>query len=193
MLPQQDHRLILIKHSLPEIVPSIPAKHWRLSTTGRQRCKQLAAQLRVYLPGVFITSDEPKAQETGEIVANILDTRCTTALDLHEHDRSNEGFFPNKEQFDNRVARFFARAQTQVFGQETADEAHARFATAISNAISQHPELNIAIVAHGTVITLFVARACGLQPFPLWKRLDLPSFVVLSLPAYHLRSIVESV
>ena len=192
-MPQQENHLILIKHSLPEIVPSIPANQWHLSPMGRQRCEQLAAQLEVYSPEVFVTSNEPKAQETGEIVAKILDTHCATAPNLHEHDRSNEGYFPTKEQFDNRVALFFANAQTLVFGQETADNAHARFSNAVSTVIKQYPEHTIAVVAHGTVITLFVARACGLQPFPLWKRLDLPSFVVLSLPAYHLGTILESV
>ena len=192
-MPQQENRLILIKHSLPEIVPSIPANQWRLSAAGRLRCERLAVSLKAYSPGVLVTSNEPKAQETGEIVAKILDTHCTTAPDLHEHDRSNEGFFPTKEQFDSRVALFFAQAQALVFGRETADDAHARFANAVSTAITQYPERTIAIVAHGTVITLFVARACGLQPFPLWKRLDLPSFVVLTLPDLHLQTVVEGV
>ena len=192
-MPQQENHLILVKHSLPEIVPSIPAKQWHLSATGRQRCEELAVQLKVFTPDVIITSHEPKAQETGQTVAKILGTPCTTAPNLHEHDRTNEKYVPTKEQFENRVARFFAHAQTLVFGQETADDAHARFASAVSIAITHNPGRTVAIVAHGTVITLFLARACGLQPFPLWKRLGLPSFAVLSLPAFNLRAIVESV
>ena len=174
-------------------MPSLPAKQWRLSAAGRQRCEQLAVRLKPYSPDVFITSDEPKAQETGEIVAKALETHCTTAPNLHEHDRRNEGFFPAKEQFDNRVALLFAEAQALVFGRETADDAHARFANAVSTAIAQHPGRTVAIVAHGTVITLFVARACGLKPFPLWKRLDLPSFVVLTLPGIQLDEVVGGV
>lgn len=190
---KQESHLVLVKHSLPEIVPSIPAKQWHLSSTGRQRCDQLAVRLKEHSPDILITSDEPKAQETGQIVAKLLGTPCTTAPDFHEHDRSNEKYVPTKEQFENRVARFFLHPQRLVFGQETADDAHARFANAISTTITQHPGRTIAIVAHGTVITLFVARACGLQPFPLWKRLDLPSFVVLTLPNLHLKQIVDCV
>lgn len=192
-MPQQENHLILIKHSLPEIVPSIPANQWHLSPTGRQRCEQLAAQLDVYSPEVFVTSNEPKAQETAQIVAKILGRSCTTALNLHEHDRSNEMYFPTKKQFEDRVALFFAHVHTLVFGQETAADAHARFASAMSTEIARHPGRTVAIVAHGTVITLFVARACGLQPFPLWKRLGLPSFVVLTLPNLHLKQIVDCV
>lgn len=192
-MPEQKNHLILIRHSLPKIVPDIPAKQWHLSSTGRQRCEQLAVRLKDLSPDILIASDEPKAQETGQIVAELLGTPCTTAPNFHEHDRSNEEYFPTKEQFENRVARFFLHPQRLVFGQETADDAHARFANAVSTAITQHPTGTVAIVAHGTVITLFVARACGLQPFPLWKRLDLPSFVVLTLPSHHLKQIVDCV
>jgi broad specificity phosphatase PhoE len=48
--------------------------------------------------------------------------------------------------------------------------------------VESHPNQNLAIVAHGTVISLFVSRLTNADPFLLWKRLGLPSFVVLSLP-----------
>lgn len=48
--------LILIKHSLPEIVDGIPAHEWKLSEVGRDRAKQLAQQLTEYQPKVIISS-----------------------------------------------------------------------------------------------------------------------------------------
>ena len=192
-MAQQENHLILIKHSLPEIVPGLPANQWCLSTTGRQRCARLATQLKVYAPNVLVTSHEPKAQETGQIAAKTLSIPCMTAPNLHEHDRRNVEFFPTKEQFEERVAQFFTHPQTLVFGQETADDAHARFAEAVSLVITKHAGRTVAIVGHGTVITLFVARASGIQPFPLWKRLGLPSLVVLKLPSLHLHQILDSV
>lgn len=192
-MPRQESHLILVKHSLPEIVPSIPAKQWHLSSTGRQRCEQLAVRLKEHSPDILITSDEPKAQETGQIVANLLGTPCTTAPNFHEHDRSNVEHFPAEEQFDKRVAHFFAHPHCLVFGQETADDAHARFADAVSTAITQYPTRTVAIVAHGTIISLFVARACGIEPFSLWKRLGLPSYVTLTIPDLHLEQVVVAV
>lgn len=38
---------------------------------------------------------------------------------------------------------------------------------------------------------LYVARATGLEPFTLWKRLGLPSFVVLTFPQYEIIRVVE--
>ncbi len=46
-------RLILVKHSLPEIVPALPANEWRLSEGGRPRCRVLAERLAAYSP--FVT------------------------------------------------------------------------------------------------------------------------------------------
>ena len=64
-------------------------------------------------------------------------------------------------------------------GTESADYAHARFLAAVRAAQSESPGEDIAVVAHGTVITLLVSRANGLEPYPLWERLGLPSVLVL--------------
>ena len=185
-------KLILVRHSLPEISPSLPAKQWSLSEAGRQRCRPLANRLAALAPDVIVTSDEPKAMETGRIVAALLGKPLKTAQGLHEHDRSNVAF-ESTEWFEAAVARFFAEPGRLVFGNETADQAHRRFSEAVANVLEEHPEQNVAIVAHGTVMTLFVARTGGLEPFPFWKRLGLPAFVVLSRPKFDLVRVVERV
>ncbi len=63
---------------------------------------------------------------------------------------------------------------------------------ALAGVMERHAHENIAVVAHGTVITLFVARAAGIEPFALWRRLGLPSFIVLSLPALAVQEIIDS-
>jgi broad specificity phosphatase PhoE len=182
-----------VKHSLPKIVPELPANLWHLSDEGRLRCKTLAERLSIRRPDVIVTSLEPKAAETGKIVANILGKPFETAEGLHEHDRSNVGFSKSKGQFEAQVALFFENPASLVLGKETADETHRRFSKAVASVVERHPSGNIAIVAHGTVITLLVTRTTGLQPFPFWRGLGLPSFVVLSLPEFELLAVVEDV
>jgi broad specificity phosphatase PhoE len=186
-------QLVLIRHSQPEIVPGVPASGWRLSDTGRDRCRALADRLVAYDLAAVVASREPKAVETGQIVARALGLPFETAADLHEHDRPNVGLLADEEQFQARVASVFEHPGELVFGRETADEAHVRFTTAIANVMAQHPRGNLAVVTHGTVMTLFVARAAGLDPVPFWKRFGLPAFVVLSLPGFGLVEVVESV
>ncbi|CAN5257619.1 hypothetical protein BH18CHL2_BH18CHL2_01900 [soil metagenome] len=52
-----------------------------------------------------------------------------------------------------------------------------RFAAAVDALDSEGDRI---IVAHGTVIALYVSRVAGIDPYSLWQSLGLPSYVVLS-------------
>jgi broad specificity phosphatase PhoE len=184
--------LVLVKHSLPTREPGVPAAQWPLSAEGQQRCGPLAAQLAAYTPATLVSSTELKAQETTALVAARLGLPWTTAPDLHEHDRTGVGWLPEGK-LDRRVAAFFAHPAELVFGRETAAAALTRFQAAVTAVLSQRPQGNVLIVAHGTVITLFVAACAGVEPISFWHRLGLPSFVVLSLPDLVLRRTVPEV
>src|SRR5690606_15956839 len=92
----------------------------------------------------------------------------------------------NTETFHANVQEMFANPSTLVFGRETADEAFARFNEGLAKVLRKASCENAVVVCHGTVISLFVARMTGTDPFPLWVRLGLPSFVVLEGPNYKL-------
>lgn len=174
--------IIFFRHSLPSIDPAIPACEWHLSEEGRQRCYRLAAQLPGFHPQIIISSLEPKAIETAQIVAERLDLPYETAQDLHEHVRVGENY-STVEDFEASVKVFFEQPHHLVFGSETADQAHCRFAQAITDVNEKYPGHNpIVIVSHGTVISLFVSRVYGIDPFNLWKALKLPCIVILSSP-----------
>ena len=184
--------LILVKHSLPEIVSMIPAREWRLSQSGQVRCKLLTERLALYLPDVVISSVEPKAVETAQIVALQLKKPFRTFEGLHEHDRTDVDFL-DKEQFEAKVSDFFVHPDRLVFGKETANQAVERFSKALASVEVEHPNKNIVVVAHRTVITLFVERFNDVEAFSFWKKLGLPSFVLLSLPHHKLVKTVEGV
>ena len=185
-------KLILVKHSLPDVSPSQPASGWPLSDEGRRRCIPLADRLARYRPAHLATSSEPKAISTAEIISDGLGTPFEVTQGLHEHDRSNEPFVEAKE-FESAVASFFDRPNELVMGRETASQAEMRFGEAVRSILSEHTADNVVIVAHGTVITLYVAQHTGVEPLPLWRRLGLPSFVVLSLPDLGMLDVIERV
>jgi broad specificity phosphatase PhoE len=187
-----ERKLVLVRHALPEFVVGLPASEWQLSDEGRRRCQRLADRLAAYDLAAVITSTEPKAVETGQIVADSLALPLETAPGLHEHERGVVTATGDHGAFQAQVSRLFEQPDELVFGTETADQAHARFATAVAAVIERHPHRNLAIVAHGTVITLFIARAAGLDPVPFWQSLGLPAFAVLSLPDLHLLEVIEN-
>jgi broad specificity phosphatase PhoE len=186
-------KLSLVRHSVPDMVQGIPASQWHLSAEGRRRCEALAEMLAPYEPAIVVTSQEPKAVETGQIVASILSLPWETVPGLHEHERSNAGFAGTHEQFVKQVSRLFKHPGELVFGSETADQAYERFAQAVTSNLERYASGNLAIVTHGTVMTLFIARANRFDPAPFWKSLGLPAFAVLSVPGFRLLQTVKQV
>ena len=98
-------KLILVKHSQPQMDPFMPAREWHFSEEGRLRYLPLADKLAEYKPGVIVASMEPKATEMAQIVAKRLDKPFEVAEGLHEHDRSNIPFY-SPQVFDAAVAAF---------------------------------------------------------------------------------------
>src|SRR5262245_37413984 len=108
--------LILVKHSLPTVVPELPPSTWRLSETGKRRAHLLSAHLSSYPPEVIVTSTELKAIETGQIVAAAMRVRCETAIGLHEHERDASTFQADSAAWEATVAAFFARPSELLLG-----------------------------------------------------------------------------
>ena len=175
------NKLILVKHSFPEILPEIPASEWHLSAEGCQRCQVLADELAGLDPDLIFSSQEHKAEETAQIIAQQLIKPLFIVPGLHEHERKTVRF-TSDEQFEASVKEFFEQPDGLVFGEETAVQCLNRFSSAVNQLLSKNRDQNLVVVSHGTVITLFVANNCGIEPFSFWSRLDLPSFIVLSLP-----------
>jgi broad specificity phosphatase PhoE len=192
-LSERERKLILVKHAMPEIVPGRPPSSWLLSEAGMKSCRPLAERLREHGPEIIVTSTEPKANETGLRVSSALGIPFESAPDLHETLRDTVAFHDNPDEWQVSISRFFDHPDELVLGEETAEQATQRFTAAVDVVLARHPEQTIAIVCHGTVISLYVARMSGIDPFPLWQRLGLPAFVVLSRPQGDILEVVDEI
>lgn len=182
-------KLILVKHSLPAIEPAQPSADWQLSAEGLRRCERLAALLAPYLPAALICSREPKARATATALAERWGLAYAVADGLEEQHRRSAPFGSSAE-FQQALRELFARPSELVYGEETADAAEARFAAALEDALAQHPGQNLVVVAHGTVIALYLGRRTDLDGFTLWERLGLPSFAVLDQASHVVEQLV---
>lgn len=188
--PNRPH-IVLVKHSLPEVAPARPRREWHLSDEGRSRCGRLADRLRRYEPRLIASSPESKALETATLLGSALGTIEPALIDdLREQD--DEGLpFLDEPSFKRAARAFFLRPADPVFGRETADEAFERFAAAV-DALGA-PNRTTLVVAHGRVISLFVAHRARIEAYPLWLRLGLPSFVVMDPSGRSVIEVVEGV
>lgn len=174
--------LVFIRHSQSQPDPAIPASQWRLTGEGRRRCHRLAEKLRPYNLDLIVTSAEPKAIETGELAAQKLGIPWRVRENLHEQARETAPFFETEAEFMETVASLFARPVELVFGEETGLEARDRFARAVESIMAAYPQENVAIVTHGTVLSLFASQYTGQAVLSFWQSLGMPAIIAFSYP-----------
>lgn len=131
--------------------------------------------------------------ETATLVGQELGLPVELVDGLHEHERRDTALLGDAE-FATAVKELFARPHDLVLGRETAAAALARFDAAVSAVLTAVPATDdVVIVSHGTVISLYVAAHSGVDGWDLWRRLGLPSLVVLDRDDLELDRVIESV
>jgi broad specificity phosphatase PhoE len=184
--------LVLVKHALPVFQAERPPAQWSLGPEGEVQARVLAERLRGFMPLRLISSPEPKALRTCELVAEALGAPMKTIDDLRELDRPAWPWMEPAEHERVNAEVFTARYQ-RVLGRESADQALSRFDAAVRSELDVADSRNLVVVAHGTVISLFVGRYGGIDEFELWRRLQCPSFVVMAGADLVVREVEERV
>ena len=182
--------LILVRHALPNIDPDVPSADWTLSVPGREAAAKLAKALTCYSPKVVLSGPEPKVIGTAEIIAEHFGVRARMVPALAEHARRSAGYVSQAD-FEAAVGLLFARPAQVVYGEESADIAYERFASAMDRELAVQDNDSVLAVTGGTVISLFISRRGGISPFPLWRSLRMPTALVVNcenwkiLASYH--------
>lgn len=178
---------------MPQVDVETPGHLWRLRPEGVAGASALAERLVFarYAPTRVVASLEPKATQTGSIIAERLRLPFATVDGLHEHDRRATGFL-SSDVFAARMRDLFAHQDTVVFGNESGSAALARFAKAVDQIVGEETG-DVVVVSHGTVMSLFVASRAHVDASELWAVLGLPSYVSLELPNYRIVEIVATI
>ncbi|MBU1376531.1 MAG: histidine phosphatase family protein [Alphaproteobacteria bacterium] len=166
--------LILVRHGRPVIDRDIPPPQWGLCPEGRDAVAALAEKLIPFGAEAAISSPEPKALQTAEIIGQRLGLAVEVEHGLHEHKRSHVSFGTEAE-FRQRIAQVFANPTVPAPGGESAEQACDRLATTLA----KHTVRPLIAVTHGTVLSLYVARLLGLDAHDLWRNLHTPDAFVL--------------
>lgn len=181
--------LVLVKHALPVADSSKPAKEWLLAAEGELQSERLAKRLRVFAPLRLLTSPEPKASATARLVGAELGVGVSECDGLREFDRPRLPLV-SKAEHERQNAPIFSNMTRPVLGAESGQAARERFSAAVHTELAKTTTQNLVVIAHGTVISLFVAAHNQIDAFELWKELKCTSFVVLDAPSFSLREVV---
>lgn len=173
-------KLLLIRHSQSAVTPGLAPSQWPLTEEGRQRCGPFALHVAAWEPAILITSEERKARETGALIGQALELPVEAHPDLHEHVRRPFQKPDPPQVFRENVARLFDHPDELVFGEETANQALARFESGVMDVLGKHTG-TVAIVTHGTVMALLVAKYNAVDVKAFWRSLAMPDLVVIDL------------
>ncbi|MGB1287108.1 MAG: histidine phosphatase family protein [Aggregatilineales bacterium] len=173
-------KIIIIRHSISQPVPGESAHTWQLTEGGHARCLLLAKHLQPYDIGRVFSSDEPKAIQTADalIAALSLSQQNTIEPDLQETRRDSVPFYDSIDDFRAAIQAAMQNPDDVVFGEETFTDATARFTNAVHRLIQQHPNETLALVTHGTVMSLFIAAHSQLQCYETWRFLEMPAYAI---------------
>ncbi len=177
--------LILIRHSRVSFDSALPWHEWPLSREGRDEVSRLVSVVRQLAPRYIVSSTERKAIETAELLAPELGLRVECDNRLRENDRTGVPVL-RPDELESVLRGFFARPNDVVMGRESADHALHRFSAGVDAAIAACSEGSVAVVSHGTVISLFAAAHNDLDALAFWRHLGMPGIVVLSIPEFRL-------
>lgn len=178
--------LHLIKHGQPGVIPGVPAHEWPLAVGALDGLPALISKL-IPRPEIIISSEEPKAKATAQGLAVALKVPLRPMLGLHEQLRYTAPWHANPADFELDIQRFFTHPDAVVSGEESATDARTRFANAVNAVMLANPQENVAVVAHGTVISLLVAHFNAVDVVAFWKSLRLLDAVTLAWPSLRLR------
>ncbi|MGH1493419.1 MAG: histidine phosphatase family protein [Acidimicrobiales bacterium] len=163
--------LRFITHPNVEIDPLVPVPRWSLNEQGRRKAEAMLRQPWVDAIGRVVSSDETKALETAQVLADHLQLSVEVRPDLAEIDRSSTGFIPT-EQHERLADLLFAKPDRSADGWERAVDAQRRVVDAVSDLLSERGadagsgsgsgSTDLAVVGHGAVGTLLFCHLAGL-------------------------------
>lgn len=176
--------LYLVRHAHSKVDRSTSPAAWGLTDKGRADAAALAHHLEETGVGLVLSSDELKAIETANVVADVLGIASEVDSGFREQGGSHPQWAETEEDFVSLVGDAFGRPSEFVIGNETMDAAAGRFEAAV------RPRLDGAengmVVAHGRVISAFVAGHNEIDTFEFWRGLAMPALITLTRPDLRL-------
>ena len=176
-------RLHLVRHAAVTVRPNAPGPQWHLSPEGRAAAETLGEEPHwAELRGLH-TSPEPKAVATAQRLAARHELSIGLEQDLREVE--NRGWVG--EGYEDQVRRYLA-GET-IASWEPRDAALRRVRACIDGIVERHQGLEVGVVSHGLVLTLYLTDLLGLAAaasHERWASIRFPDVAVVDPEARQL-------
>jgi broad specificity phosphatase PhoE len=181
--------LYLVRHPRTHVDPMQQPHEWELSTQGRAQAQMLGAAPFWKKVNTLYASNQQKAIEAAEIVAAANGIPVVPLAGLAEVGRGHE-FYSSATDYNNILERFFTQPDSSVSGWESSGVALQRFKAAVDSILSQPITGSVALLSHGTILTLYTALLDGEAPtLARWQNIHFASVATVTIETMR---IVES-
>jgi broad specificity phosphatase PhoE len=164
--------LVLVRHAMPALEPSVPPHEWPLAPDGRAAALRLVPLLAV--GALLVASEEPKAYQTLECAGPVV--RDARFGEVRRTGEPWDGPFRElRRAYVEGTAHPGWEPQTAVAG---------RFDAALSEHLAAAGERPLAVASHGMAITVWLTARFGLpQPGEFWSALRFPDVFAVDMTA----------
>ena len=174
-------QLYLIRHARSQMTGDA-AERWPLSEDGQREADFLARRDFWREVELICSSPEPKALQTAEPAAHCWRIPLEIVGCLHELRRPR--LVPD---YQKVVASLFAHPKRSIADMEPAAQAAERITQCIKGLAEAHPERTLAVISHGLVLTLFLARLEDRWPTVTdWRTVPFTGLAIADTITWHL-------
>ena len=173
--------LYLIRHPHTRVDPARQPHEWDLSDLGLEQVKALSkAPFWTCVRGLY-ASPQPKALIPAKIFGSEYGLPVTAMPELAEIGRGPAGYISAAD-YHALLQRFFSEPNARIAGWEQSQSALDRFHSAVQKIIGKPPNQSVAILSHGTILTLYTAMLDNAQPtLERWRAIDFAAVSVVDL------------
>jgi len=173
--------LYLIRHARSQMMGAT-IERWPLSEEGRREAGVLARQNFWREIELIFSSPEPKALQTAWPSARRWGIPLEIVDCLHELHRPQ--LVPD---YEMTIARLFAEPETSIAGMDPAAHAAKRITRCLKELVAAHLEQTLAVVSHGLILTLFLARLENRWPTVAeWRAIPFTGLAVMDTTTWRL-------
>ena len=171
-------RLCLVRHTTPLIDQDRPAEEWGVGEEGRAQVESILPTLEEIGPTIIVTSPEPKARITAEILAQGTGLELRIDDDLREQGLGAVPWYGGHDEFHSMVREHFALPEMTILGNESSRAAATRFNHVVQGFTPTEVPV---LVSHGRIMSAWLASQIALDAFDIWQNLQMPDALLVDI------------
>ena len=169
-----NNSIVFLRHAETVIDQNTPVDKWIISKKGEEIAKKIVSSGCFDDVEIIVASEEKKAIQTANFIAERLGKKIITSSDFNELKRIGD-YIGGKQEYEKQVKMVFEKGYSEIKEWEIARSALRRIKRAVEKLNNKYSNKKILVVSHGIILSLFFGYLLGISKeeyFKRWKRME---------------------